>query len=101
MGVVANLDVLLRNEPRSVCQQFVECLQAAEFGGSVLQVAQPALLSSGLHKSNTVLLHQIGAVVSSSGLSRKQLLNTLIHKDVSYPEGNQSNIQRIGFLALV
>lgn len=36
---VSDLDVLLRNEPGSVCQQLVECLQAAEFGGSVLQAA--------------------------------------------------------------
>lgn len=38
-GDVSDLDVLLRNEPGSVCQQLVECLQAAEFGGSVLQAA--------------------------------------------------------------
>lgn len=38
-GDVSDLDVLLRNEPGSVCQQLVECLQAAEFSGSVLQAA--------------------------------------------------------------
>ena len=32
---VSDLDVLLCDEPGSVCQQLVECLQAAEFGGSM------------------------------------------------------------------
>lgn len=93
MGVVADLDVLLRNEPRSVCEQFVECLQAAEFGGSVLQAVQPALLSSSIQKPGTVLLHQVRAVVSSCSLCRKLLLHTLIYRNLS---GNRSNIQKTG-----
>lgn len=35
----ADLDVLLCDEPGSVCQQLVERLQAAEFGGRVLEAA--------------------------------------------------------------
>lgn len=48
VGVVSDLDVLLCDEPGFVCQQLVECLQAAEFGGSMLEAAQPALLPSSL-----------------------------------------------------
>lgn len=59
MGTVYDLDVLLCNEPGSVCQQFVERLQAAEFSGSVLQAVQPALLSSGLQEARAVVLHQV------------------------------------------
>lgn len=68
MGVVSDLDVLLCDEPGSVCQQLVECLQAAEFGGSVLQAAQPALLPTSVQETCTVLLHQVRAVVSSCSL---------------------------------
>lgn len=35
----ADLDVLLCDEPGPVCQQLVERLQAAEFGGRVLEAA--------------------------------------------------------------
>lgn len=68
MGEVPDLDVLQCNKPGSVCQQLVERLQAAEFGGSVLQAAQPALLSSSLQEACAVLLHQVGAVVSGRRL---------------------------------
>ena len=68
MGVVSDLDVLLCDEPGSVCQQLVECLQAAEFGGSVLQTVQPALVPASVQETCAVLLHQVGAVVSSRSL---------------------------------
>lgn len=59
MGDVSDLDMLLGNEPRSVRQQLVECLEAAQFSGSVLEAAQPALLASSLQEACTVLLHQV------------------------------------------
>lgn len=68
MGAVSDLDVLLCDEPGSVCQQLVERLQAAEFGGSALQAAQPALLPSRLQEARAVLLHQVRAVVSGCSL---------------------------------
>lgn len=57
MGAVSDLDVLLCDEPGSVCQQLVEHLQAAEFGGSVLQATQPALLPTSVQESCAVMLH--------------------------------------------
>lgn len=68
MAVVSDLDVLLCDEPGSVRQQLVECLQAAEFGGRVLQAAQPALLPTCIQEAGAVVLHQVEAVVSSCGL---------------------------------
>lgn len=60
--------MLLRDEPRSVRQQLVERLQAAEFGGGVFQAAQPALLPPRLQEAGAVLLHQVGALVASCSL---------------------------------
>lgn len=65
---MSDLDVLLRDEPRPVCQQLVERLQAVEFGGGVLKAAQPALLPSSVEKARAVLLHQVQALVSSCSL---------------------------------
>lgn len=45
---MSDLDMLLCDEPRSVCQQFVERLQAAEFFRSMLKTSQPTLLPSSL-----------------------------------------------------
>lgn len=67
-GDVSDLDVLLCNEPGSVCQQLVERLQAAEFGGSALEAGQPALLPSGLQEAGAVLLDHVLTMVASSGL---------------------------------
>lgn len=66
--MLSDLDVLLGDEPWSVCQQFVECLQAAELAGCVFQAAQPALLPSSLQETCAVLLHQVQALMSSRGL---------------------------------
>lgn len=66
--MLSDLDVLLRDEPGPVCQQFVERLQAPEFAGCVLQAAQPALLPSSLQETCAVLLHQVQALMSSRGL---------------------------------
>lgn len=60
--------MLLRYKPGSVRQQLVERLQAAEFGGGVLEAIQPALLAAGVEKARAVLLHQVEAVVSSGSL---------------------------------
>lgn len=68
VGVLSDLDVLLRDEPGSVCQQLVECLQAAQFGGGVLEATQPALLPPGVQEAGAVLLHQVRAVMPSRGL---------------------------------
>lgn len=59
MGVVSDLDVLLCDEPGSVCQQLVERLQAAEFGGSMLHTTEPALLPPSLQETYAVLLDHI------------------------------------------
>lgn len=65
---MSDLDVLLCDEPGSVCQQLVECLQATEFGGSVFKAVEPALFPSGLQEAGAVLLHQVQALVSSRSL---------------------------------
>lgn len=68
--VVSDLYMLLCDEPGSVCQQLVECLQAAELCGRVLESAQPALLPPGLQEAGAVLLHGVRAVVSRRGLRK-------------------------------
>lgn len=78
---VSDLDVLLRDEPGPVRQQSVERLQAAEFGGRMLQAAQPALVASGLQEARAVLLHQVEALVSSCGLQDENVKqNPIISK---------------------
>lgn len=69
MGGVSDLDVLLRNEPRSVRQQLVERLQAAELGGRALEAAQPALVTSSVQEARAVLLHQVRTVVARRSLN--------------------------------
>lgn len=56
---MSDLDVLLCDEPGSVCQQLVEGVEAAEFDGRVLDAAEPALFPSSLQESLAVLLHHV------------------------------------------
>lgn len=75
----SDLDMLLRDEPGSVCQQLVEGLEAAEFSGGVLEAAEPAPLPSSFQESHAMLLHHVWTVVPGCSL-----------KDTRKVPGNQT-----------
>lgn len=66
-----HLDMLLGDEPRTMCQQLVDLIKLAQLLRGMVEAKQPLRVTTSLQKLGHVRAHQVGTLVAGGSLWRQ------------------------------